>query len=149
MGNIVSFYLCTYNAVISVAPTAVHNLDAFPSSPNSIFIKWDHPEYPNNQLLQYIVYYRADPSVIQMSNITSDGFSNQSVPLPVTTRSYNLTGLDVFTNYSIHMSVMGDGVPNAPIGVEILERTNASGIGKKLLVSDIPYSLLYFCAFTG
>ena len=65
-------------------------------------------------------------------NIVSDGFSNQNVSLIVTTTSYNLTGLDVFTNYSIHMSVMGDGVPNAPIGIEILERTNTSGIGKKL-----------------
>jgi len=65
--------------------------------------------------------------MIQMSpNIQSVNFNNVGVPSPVTTTNYNLTGLDVFTNYSIHMSVMGDGVPIAPIEVEILQRTNTS-----------------------
>jgi len=118
-----------YIFIASVAPTAIHDLAAIPSSPNSIYISWDHPLNPNSQLTQYIVYYRADPSMVQMfPGILSDGFNIMGVPSPVTTTSYNLTGLDVFTNYTIHMSVMGDGIPNAPIEVEILQRTNASGM---------------------
>ena len=116
--------------IVSVAPTAVRDLEAVPSSSISIYLTWNHPEYPNSELTRYIVYYRADPSVIQMSpNIMSDGFNSMSVPSPVTTTSYNLTQLMVFTNYSIHMSVMGeDGVDNAPIEQEILQRTNTSGV---------------------
>jgi len=130
--------LYTFIFIISIAPTAVRDLAAIPSSPNSIYITWDHPQYPNSQLTQYIVYYRANPSVIQMSpNIQSDGFNNMGVPSPVTTTSYNLTGLDVFTNYTIHMSVMGDGVPNAPIEVEMLQRTNTSGMNTEKLCLDM------------
>ena len=116
-----------YVFIVSVAPTAVRDLVAIPSSPTSIYITWRHPEYPNSQLNQYIVYYRADPSLIQtFPDILSDSFTNMGVPSPVTSTSYNLTGLDVFTNYTIHMSVMGNGVPNAPSEIEILQRTNTS-----------------------
>jgi len=69
--------------------------------------------------------------MIQMfPDIQSDDFIKMDVSSPVTTTSYNLTGLDVFTNYSIHMSVMGDGVSIAPIEVEILERTNTSALDR-------------------
>ena len=121
--------------IVSVAPTAVRDLEAVPSSPTSICLTWNHPEYPNSELTRYIVYYRADPSVIQMfPNISSDNFNNMSVTSSVTTTSYNLTQLMIFTNYSIHMSVMGDGVPNAPIEEEIHQRTNTSGMNAEELL---------------
>ena len=113
--------------IVSVAPTAVRDLEAVPSSLTSIYLIWKHPEYPNSQLTQYIIYYRANPSVIQMfPGISSDDF-NVSLPLSFPMTRYYLTGLSVFTNYSIHLSVMGNSVPNAPIEHEILERTNTSG----------------------
>ena len=113
--------------IVSVAPAAVRDLTAVPSSLTSIYLTWKHPEYPNSQLTQYIIYYKANPSVIQMfPSISSDDF-NVSLPPSFPMTRYYLTGLSVFTNYSIHMSVMGYGVPTAPIELEILERTNTSG----------------------
>ncbi|XP_065904641.1 uncharacterized protein [Dysidea avara] len=119
------------------APTAVRDLEAVPSSLTSIYLIWKHPEYPNSQLTQYIIYYRANPSVIQMfPGISSDDF-NVSLPLSFPMTRYYLTGLSVFTNYSIHLSVMGNSVPNAPIEHEILERTNTSAIPDVIPGDDI------------
>ena len=108
------------------APTAVRDLEAVASSSESIYISWNHPQYPNSQLTQYIIYHRANPSMIQMSpDISSDGFV--AVEVPVEMLSLNLSGLNTFTNYSIHMSVRGENVSNAPIEIEIIARTNTSG----------------------
>ena len=42
--------------------------------------------------------------------------------------SYNSTGLKPFTNYSILVTVSGEGVDDdAPFEMEILERTNTTG----------------------
>ena len=69
-----------------------------------------------------------DPLVVQQPpNISSDGFSNVASPADSTSLTFNITGLNPFTNYSIHMTVSADGVDNAPIEVEILTRTNTSG----------------------
>jgi len=126
-------YLCTTVSFhFSVAPTAVRRLMAVPLLPNSIYITWDHPLYPNSQILKYIVFYNANPSIIQMfPNIMSAGFNSLGVP-SVNTTSYNLTR-DVFTNYSIHISVKGDHVPDAPIELEIFQTatsSNASNVGE-------------------
>lgn len=108
------------------APTAVRDLIAAPSSSESIFITWGHPEYPNSQLLEYIIFYQMTPSVVQQPpNISSDGFLN--VTLPADTTYLNLTGLIAFTNYTIHITVSADGVDNAPIEDEVLSRTNTTG----------------------
>ncbi|XP_065904165.1 hemicentin-1-like isoform X3 [Dysidea avara] len=110
----------------SAVPTAVHDLTAVASSTKWIYISWNHPKYPNSQLTQYLVYYRRNPPMIQMSpNISHDGFV--AVDVPTNTLSLNLSGLNTFTNYSIHMSVRGEGVSNAPIEKEIIARTNSSG----------------------
>ena len=63
--------------------------------------------------------------MIQMSpNILNDGFV--AVEVPVDMLSLNLSGLNTFTNYSIHMSVRGEGVSDAPIEIEMFARTNTS-----------------------
>ena len=63
--------------------------------------------------------------MIQMSpNISNDSFV--VVEVPVNMLSVNLSGLNTFTNYSIHMSVRGEGVSDAPIEIEIIARTNSS-----------------------
>ena len=107
------------------APTAVRDVSTGTTSQESIYISWNHPQYPNSQLTQFIIYYRANPPIIQMSpNILNDGFI--AVPVPVDIISFNLSGLSAFTNYSIHMSVRG-GVSDAPIETELIARTNSSG----------------------
>jgi len=58
-------------------------------------------------------------------NISNNGFV--IVEIPANLLSLNLSGLNTFTNYSIHMSVRGEGVSDAPIEVEIIDRTNTSG----------------------
>ena len=114
--------------LLSLAPTAVRELNAFPSSPESIFITWDHPEYPNSQLLEYFIFYQMDPLVVQQTpNISSDEFLSVTSPADSASLTFNLTGLSVFTNYSIHMTVSADGEEDAPIEVEILSRTNTTG----------------------
>ena len=95
----ISIYLL-FILIIFTAPTAVRDLSAVASSPESIYISWKHPQYPK---------------------------SFDRVEVPVDILSLNLSGLNTFTNYSIHMSVRGEGVSDAPIEVEIIARTNSSG----------------------
>ena len=69
-----------------------------------------------------------DPLVVQQPpNISSDGFSNVTSPADSTSLTFNLTGLSVYTHYSIHMTVNADGEEDAPIEVEVLTRTNTTG----------------------
>ena len=106
-------------------PTAVHDIKVVMSTPASIFISWDHPEYPNSQLLDYIIYYNDNPEMLQSSDsISTDDFENETVGIVT---SYNLTGLAPLTNYTILLTVSGRDVGNAPFVVEILQRTNATG----------------------
>ena len=70
-----------------------------------------------------------DPLIVrQPPNISSDGFSNVTSPADSISLTFNLTGLNAFTNYSIHMTVSADGEgEDAPIELEILSRTNTTG----------------------
>ena len=68
-----------------------------------------------------------NPHVIQQPpNILSDGFSNVTLPADTTNLMFNLTGLNVFTNYTVHITVSADGVDDAPVENEVLSRTNSS-----------------------
>ena len=106
-------------------PTAVRKIKVMMSTPESIYLTWDHPEYPNSQLLNYIVYYNDNPEKLQLpGNISTVGFENETVGIVT---SYNLTGLVPFTNYTILVTVSGRDVDDAPFDMEILQRTNATG----------------------
>ena len=116
------------------APTAVRDVSTGTTSQESIYISWNHPQYPNSQLTQFIIYYRADPLMIQVSpSILNDGFV--VVEVPVDMLSLNLSGLNIFTNYSIHMSVRGEEVSDAPIEIELIARTNSSGKSLELMLA--------------
>ena len=113
--------LCIY----ITAPTPVRNIKVAMSTLESIFVTWDHPEYPNSQLLNYIFYYNDNPAMLQFSGgISTDGFVDVILE---TTTSYNLTGLPPFTNYTILITVAGRDVGNAPFIMESLQSTNATG----------------------
>jgi len=116
----------SYNNYIiyySIAPTAVRDLKAMTSSSKSINISWNHPQYPNSKLTYYIIYYRRNPPMIQVSpNILNNGFV--TIEVSANNLSLNLLGLDSSTNYAIHMSVRGEGVSNAPIETEVYAKTN-------------------------
>ena len=106
-------------------PTAVRDVKIAMSTPESIFITWGHPEYPNSQLLNYTLYHSNNSAMLQSgSEISTDGFEN--VTLEIVT-SYNLTGLPPFTNYTFLITVTGKDVGNSPFDVELLHRTNTSG----------------------
>ena len=106
-------------------PTPVRNIKVAMSTSESIFIIWDHPEYPNSQLLNYIFYYNDNPSMLQLSGgISTDGFADMVLEIMT---SYNLTGLPPFTNYTVVITVTGRGVGNAPFVMESLQRTKATG----------------------
>lgn len=76
------------------------------------------------------------PVVQQPPNISSDGFFNVTLPADSTELAFNLTGLNVFTNYTVHMTVSADGVDNAPIEDEILSRTNTSRENLYMLITQ-------------
>ena len=106
-------------------PTSVRDIKVVMSTPASIFISWNHPEYPNSQLLDYIVYYDVKPEMLQPDETTSiDGFENETIGIVT---NYNLTGLATLTNYTILITVSGRDVDNAPFVKELLQRTNTSG----------------------
>ena len=102
-------------------PTAFHNLrPKFTEfTHESIFICWDHPEYPNSQLMNYIIYIN-QTSDRQSMPLSSVGYERMEVGIVT---SYNLTKLEPFTNYSILVTVSDEGVDNAPFEMEILERS--------------------------
>ena len=106
-------------------PTFVRDIKVVMSTPASILISWNHPEYPNSQLLDYIVYYDVKPEMLQPDEtISIDGFENETVGIVT---SYNLTGLAPLTNYTILIRVSGRDVGIAPFVKELLQRTNTSG----------------------
>ncbi|XP_065903936.1 phosphatidylinositol phosphatase PTPRQ-like [Dysidea avara] len=107
----------------SAAPSAVRHLSATASSPESIFISWSHPKYPNGQLTHYNIYYKTNQHVIR-SILPIDDLA--SVTVPANTLSFTLNGLIPYTNYTIRMSVSGEGVNDAPIEDEVITRTNTS-----------------------
>ena len=78
------------------------SLKAVASSPESIYVMWDLPDYPNGPLSEYRIYY-------QRSNVTIDPpesiANTRLVPFP--TRAINITGLEVFTNYYIYVTAIG------------------------------------------
>ena len=107
------------------------------STSESIYIAWDHPEYPNSQLLNYNFYYNDNPAMLQSGSekISTNGFEEMTLEIVT---SYNLTGLSSFTNYTILITVTGRNVSDdAPFEVEILHRTNSSG---GLYVCSLIYS---------
>ena len=92
------------------------NLIAVPSSSESINVMWDIPQYPNGPLFEYRIYYNR-------SNVSS-GSNYTTVEFP--THTINITGLEVFTNYSIF--VVAIGIKIGDMGEEIQQRTNASRV---------------------
>ena len=116
-------YCCTF-----VAPTAVRNIRTKPANftHESIFICWDHPEYPNSQLSTYVVYSNERNTKQSDETLSIDGYR---VDILMNTMTYyNLTGLDAFTNYSILVTARSEDVEDdAPLEVEILSRTNTTG----------------------
>ena len=110
---------------ILIAPTAVRDLmpKFIEFTHESIYICWNHPEYPNSQLMNYIIYIN-QTSDRQSMNLSSVGYERMEVGIVT---SYNLTKLEPFTNYSILVTVSGKDVDNAPFDMEILERTNTTG----------------------
>ena len=112
--------------VFYAVPTAVRNITVAVSTFESLFIIWEHPEYPNSQLLNYNFYYKDNPTMLQSrGEISPNGFEDVTLG---TMTSYNLTGLTPFTNYTILITVTDRDVgDDAPFEVEILHRTNSSG----------------------
>ena len=106
----------------TTVPIALRNIEVVMTTTESIFISWDHPEYPNSQLLNYIIYYIVTPET-QQSSIPTEDFENKTVGIVT---SYNFTELNLFTSYTIRITVSGRDVGNAPY-VEIVQRTYAIG----------------------
>ena len=112
---------CNY-AIAESSP--VTNLALVASSPESIMVTWDLPEYPNGPLTGYRVYYRR-------SNVTTDppptdrsGYESATIGSETVTQ-YNISGLIPFTNYSIFVEALGTNIDGLASN-EMLQRTNAT-----------------------
>ena len=103
-------------------PTAVTNLMAVATSNQSIRVTWDLPVYPNGPIMHYNLYYRASDTVQQPSNIRSDSYTE----ILVMNTDIEITGLEPFTNYTIHIQAIGQGNLLGSIDEEILQRTNST-----------------------
>ena len=98
----------------------VMNLKTVASSPESINVMWDLPEYPNGPLSEYRIYYQRSNMII-----APPGSSNtRSVQFP--TETVDITGLEVFTSYSIFVAAIGISNIIGDVGEGKLQRTNAS-----------------------
>ena len=113
---------------ILAASTTVRDFRPKPPefTPTSLYICWDHPKYPNSQLLTYLIYYAEQDLMQSGEDLNITGYTE--IDTMGTMTNYNLTGLTPFTNYSILVTVKGSDVDDAaPFEVEILSRTNATG----------------------
>ena len=90
------------NMTFHLGSSPVTTLKAVASSSESINVMWDLPEYPNGPLSEYRIYYQRSDMIIAPPESTAD---RKTVPFP--TQAINITGLEVFTNYSIFIEAIG------------------------------------------
>jgi len=107
---------------MATEPTAVTNLMAVATSNQSIRVTWDLPVYPNGPIMHYNLYYRASDTIQQPPNIRSDGYTE----IMVMNTDIEITGLEPFTNYTVHIQAIGQGNLLGSVDEEILQRTNST-----------------------
>jgi len=107
---------------MATEPTAVTSLMAVATSNQSIRVTWELPVYPNGPIMHYNLYYRASDTVQQPPNIRSDSYTE----ILVMNTDIEITGLEPFTNYTIHIQAIGQGNLLGSIDEEILQRTNST-----------------------
>ena len=90
------------NMTFHLGSSPVTTLKAVASSSESINVMWDLPKYPNGPLSEYRIYYQRSDMIIAPPESTAD---RKTVPFP--TQAINITGLEVFTNYSIFIRAIG------------------------------------------
>ena len=95
---------------------------AVATSNQSIRVTWDLPVYPNGPIMHYNLYYRASDTVQQPPNIRSDSYTE----IVVMNTDIEITGLEPFTNYTVHIQAIGQGNLLGSIDEEILRRTNST-----------------------
>ncbi len=101
-------------------PTSVLNLVGTTTSHQSFLVNWDVPQFPNSEIINYIIYYTI-ASAIQNFPINDSGYTfvNQ-----ITDTTYDVTNLDPFTNYTVHVRAIGNPNLQGSVVEEILVRTN-------------------------
>ncbi len=82
--------------------TAVTNLKATATSFESILMTWDLPLDPNGPIAGYRVFHRQSDTT-QSRPISSNDYTQNNA----TERQFKITGLTVFTSYSIHVQAIG------------------------------------------
>lgn len=95
---------------------------------------WSRPTFPNGPITYYKVYYR-EGSTTQIQPISDTNFN--SVSTSNTATSINVTGLNPYTNYTIHVRAIASAETLKNIeqfaedfigaaDVEIVQRTNST-----------------------
>ena len=112
------------------------NLRAVPSSSESVKMMWDLPQYPNGPLSEYRIYYQRSNELTDPPGSSAAGYNIRTVEFP--TQTINITGLEVFTNYSIFVAAIGIMNLVGDMGTGILQRTNASATDIEPPPSPVP-----------
>ena len=118
------------------------NLNAVPSSPVSINVTWDLPEYPNGILSEYRIYYQRSDVIIPPPG------SSNTTTVPFPTQTVNIPGLEVFTYYSIFVVAIGVSNLTGDVGEGFRQRTNASRAVIEPPTSSIPTEAPAATSFT-
>ena len=106
---------------LHIEPTDVLNLRAMATSHQSFQVVWDIPQFPNSEIINYIVYYR-EANAEQDPPISDDGYKmvNQINTLQ------NIDNLTPFTNYTVHVKAIGNPNLQGSVIREVIVRTNIS-----------------------
>ncbi len=107
---------CAHN----VEPTSVLNLVGTTTSHQSFQVNWDVPRFPNSEITSYTIYYTV-ASTTQDLPINDSGYT---VVNQITDMAYDVTNLDPFTNYTVHVRAIGNPNLQGSVVEEILVRTN-------------------------
>ena len=102
------------------------DLRATATSPGSIRVSWNFPEFPNGPIDHFSVYYK-ESDTVQQPPIENSGFTITSVG--GTDLEFNISeDLAAYTNYAIHVQAFGSRGNDVPGEVieEILQRTNST-----------------------
>jgi hypothetical protein len=80
----------------AITPSSPLNVVAAAITFSSVKVTWTHPHSPNGDLKFYKVYYRTS---------SSEWRSTMSETVAFDENSYNITGLNPYTNYSVYVTI--------------------------------------------
>ena len=131
--NTVDSIVPVHGVELSVAPSEPNDVTAVATSSTSVTVTWTEPSMPNGLIRRYIItYYRTDSGLTdsQEVNITSND-----------TTTAVLSGLDIFTNYTIFVEAVT--VATGDMSERVTVMTDEDGESSKLHVLRVIFDAFF------